>query len=100
MGQRSLMKENNTAEVMEKLLGKKGACEGGVPMTVRDLIEQVDKDLMVIVYGRDENRDLKHGGFFAPKIEKSLNDLLSKFGEVPVMDYDIYKQYVLVYLDE
>ena len=69
-------------------------------MSVRELVDVIDNSLVLELYGYDESRNLQHRGTFNLNVPTSKSSLLEQCGNCRVKHKDVYKAYVLVYLDE
>lgn len=67
-------------------------------VSVRELVDAVDKSLVLELYSRNEDKKLDHRGTFNLDVENSREELLSSYGNAMVKHKDVYKAYVLVYL--
>lgn len=68
-------------------------------MSVGELVNSVDESLVLELYEKNKSSKFEHKGTYNLDVESSRNHLLSHYGSAIVKHRDIYKAYVLVYLE-
>ena len=68
-------------------------------MLVGELIDTLDSSLVLELYGLRDSKKPSHEGTFYLDDDGSKSELLHSYGHVAVKHKDLYKAYVLVYID-
>lgn len=68
-------------------------------LSVSEFVDTIDNTLVLELYGIGQASSMDHLGTFHLDHEDSRSDLLEQYGGSLVKAKDVYKAYVLVYID-